>query len=296
MTYKYSIYGFVMSIPFQCPLLPKVSDEKEADVMVVEGTVAGPLYSPAAEGRNWQAAPGRFMCYGGKRAGKFLVENGTRITLDRGIDAEDKMICAYLFTTVLAALLRQRGLLVLHANVIITPRGAVVISGESGSGKSTTQAAMLARGYSMLADDLAVLQLNERGEAVAVPGIPKLNLCEDAAVRLGHDVSKLHRNPLRKIKVDVPITLANMSPLPIPLKTVYVLERHHGDTLKQEVLGGLTKFTALQDCIYGPLFPEEHSGIFAVITTLAAQVELIRLKRPAKGWSVNEVVEAILNG
>ncbi|MBL0225865.1 MAG: hypothetical protein IPQ16_09910 [Geobacteraceae bacterium] len=296
MTYKYRIYGFVMSMPFQCPLLPMALEETAADVTVVEGVIAESNCSPAAKGANWQAAPGRFVCYGGKRGGKLLVENGTKITLERGSDAEDKVICAYLLTIVLAALLRQRGLLVLHANVVITPRGAVAISGESGSGKSTTQAAMLTRGYNMLADDLAVLQLNERGEAVAIPGMPKLNLCEDTAVRLGHDVSKLHRNPLRSIKVVVPLVPSDMPLLPAPLKAVYMLERHHGTTLSQEVLGGVTKFTALQDCIYGPLFPEEHPGIFAVITRLVTQVEVIRLKRPAKGWSVNEVVEAILHG
>ncbi len=296
MTYKYRIYGFVMDLPFPCPILPLEPEESEADVTVTEGLVGQPLTTLTAEGPNWQAAPGCFLLYGGGRAGRFLVENGTRITLERNPNAEDKVICAHLLSSVLAALLRQRGLLVLHANVIITPRGAVAISGESGSGKSTTQAALLTKGYSMLADDLAVLQLGEGGAVVALPGIPKLHLCEDAAVRMGHDVSTLHRYPLRRIKVVVPIAPADMTVTPVTLKTLYLLERHHGATLKREDLGGAHKFAALQDCIYGPLFPEEHEGIFATIAKLASQVDMIRLRRPAKGWSVNEVVEAILHG
>lgn len=296
MIYKYRIYGFVMGLPFPCPMLSEVPEESTVDVPVTEGPVGQPLDFPIAEGLNWQAAPGRFLFYGGRRAGRFLVENGNRITLERNPNAEDKVICAYLLSTVLAALLRQRGLLVLHANVIITLRGAVAISGESGSGKSTTQAALLGQGCRMLADDLAVLQLGEGGAVVALPGMPKLNLCEDAAVRLGHNLNTLHRNPLRRIKVVVPIAPADMTSAPVPLKAVYLLERYHGAALKQEALGSAHKFAALQECLYGPLFPEEHTGIFTTVAQLASQVDMIRLRRPAKGWSVNEVMEAILNG
>lgn len=296
MIYKYRVYGFVMALTFPCQLLAAEPIESEVDVTVEEGLVGYSLEAPVVEGPNWQAAPGRYLLFGGRRSGRFLVENGKLVTLDRNPEAEDKVICAHLLSSILAALLRQRGLLVLHANVIITPRGAVAISGESGSGKSTSQAALLAKGCSMLADDIAVLHVEENGAVVALPGIPKLHLCEDAALMLGHDVTTLSRYPLRRIKVVVPIASVDMSTAPVPLHTVFLLERHHGSGLKLEQLSGASKFAALQDCIYGPLFPEEHTGVFATVTTLASQIDMIRLRRPAKGWSVNEVVEAILHG
>lgn len=296
MIYKYRVYDFVMALPFPCPLLAAESDESEVDVMVVEGPVGYSLGSPVVEGPNWQAAPGQYLLFGGRRSGRFLVESGKRVTLDRNPDAEIKVICAHLLSSILAALLRQRGLLVLHANVIITPRGAIAISGESGSGKSTSQAALMAKGCCMQADDIAVLQLGEDGMVVALPGIPKLHLCEDAAARLGYDVVTLSRYPLRHVKFVVPIASVDMSTTPVRLESIYLLERHHGAGLKLEQLSGARKFAVLQECIYGPLFPEEHTGVFATMTTLASQVDMIRLRRPAKGWSVDEVVESILRG
>jgi hypothetical protein len=225
-----------------------------------------------------------------------LVEEGQKITLFRNPAAEDELLCALLITTVMAVLLSQRGLLVLHANVVVSPQGAIAISGDSGAGKSTTQAAMLAHGCRMLADDVTVLQMESDGTIVALPGIPKMNLCEDAAIRLGHDVSRLQRNPLMGIKVMVPVSQNDCEPLPVPLKKIYLIKKHPGKGLILTPLNGYEKFTALQECIYGPQFPEQQTRIFPLVNALTQQIDIITLQRPIHGCSVNQVVEAILNG
>lgn len=295
MTYTYTLYDLTLAVPFPCPMLTPAPTGAKPDVTVVEGLVPRSLPAPVMKERTWQAAPGIFLFRGGRRAGRFLVEGGQRITMERNPAAEDELLCAFLITSVMAALLRQRGLLVLHANVADTPRGAIAISGESGSGKSTTQAALLAHGCRMLSDDVTVLRLEPDGTVVALPGVHKMNLCEDAAIKLGHDVTRLARNPLMGIKVLVPVAPGDSMTVPVALKKIYLISRHAGEELIVTPLAGFEKFAALQECIYGPQFTEEMPGLFSLVTALTQQVDVFGLQRPAHGCSVNKVVEAILH-
>lgn len=295
MNYNYTAYSLILRVPFRCPALTPAAPDAIPDVSIVEGKVPKHISYPMAEGLHWEASPGLFLLRGGGLAGRFLVENGDRITLERNPGSDDAMLSAHLLTSVMAAILRQRGLMVLHANAAITPKSAIAISGEPGAGKSTTLAALLARGCTMQTDDITALVTGKDSRIITLPGIPKINLCEDAAIRLGHDVNKLPRNPLRNIKVIVPVQDGITSET-ATLKSLYILGSHPGDNLVSFRLAGADKFAALQECIYGPLFPEEHPGLFAITTAVVEQVEVIRIMRPATRWSVNEVAEIILNG
>lgn len=296
MTYIYNLYGLTLAVPFCCPILLLAPSDAVPDVTIIEGTVPRNLEKSVVEDQNWQAAPGHFLLRGGRFAGRFLVEDGRRITLHLNPAAKDETLCALLLTTVIVALLRQRGNLVLHANVVLTPRGAVAVAGESGAGKSTAVGALMARDCRMVTDDIAVLRLGSNGQVMVLPGVSKLNLCEDAAIKLGHRVDFLQRNPLRSDKVSVLVKPTDMVTAPVPLKELFILRRYSGKGVNITPLTGSEKFIAQQDCIYGPLFPEEHSGVFSFIRALAEQVESTRLERPAKGCSVGKVAEAILRG
>jgi hypothetical protein len=289
----YKIYGLAISTPFLCPTLKEAVIDGQPDVVVSEGVVPRSLDAPIATGLSWQAEPGRYLLRGGRRAGRFLVENGTKITLERNPEAEDEMLAFFFLDAVLAALLRQRGLLVLHANAAVTPSGAVAVSGKSGAGKSTTLAALLARGCRMLADDITVLELTEDGRVQALPGIPQMHLAEDAAAGLGADVSGLQRYKWRRMKAAVP-THAEMAVGPAPLQALYLLETADRDDLHCCPLEGIEKFAALQECVYGPLLAGEHPQVFPLFAAVAAQVELFRIERPAARWTAGEIVSLML--
>lgn len=296
MTHHYTLYGLTLVVPFPCPMLTPAATGTVPDVTIVEGAVPFSLASPKAEIDNWQATPGSYLFRGGRRSGRFLVEDGRLITIQRNPAAEDERLYTSLTTNVIGALLCQRGQLVLHASVVMTSRGAVAISGESGVGKSTAQAELLARGCRMVTDDVTVLRLGTDGQVMVLPGISKINLCEDAATKLGLDVTNLPRNPLRRIKVVVPVGYDCMITDPVPLKELYLLNRHPGKGLNITRLTGAEKFHRLQECFYGPLFPEEHPGMFASISSLAEQVEMRVLERPTYGCSVAKVAKAIFHG
>jgi hypothetical protein len=161
MSYTYHAYGLTIRVPFACPALTPSdagSVTAAADVVVVrENPVPRRLRAPQLGEASWDAAPGSFLLRGGKRAGRFLVE-GDAVTFERNSGCDDAILARYFTDRVLAAVLRHRGLLVLHANAVEAPDGAIVIAGESGTGKSTTLAALLDRGCRMLSDDVTALR------------------------------------------------------------------------------------------------------------------------------------------
>ncbi len=288
-------YGLSFNLPFPCPMLAATSRCAQPDVNVVEGPVPRELPAPVAQDRNWQAEPGRFLWKAGKRAGRFLVENGRQITLQRGPAAEDEIIRCHFLDNVLAAALRQNGLLVLHASSVVTPGGAVAVSGESGAGKSTTLATLMQRGCSMLADDVTALRPDANHHLEVIPGLPQFCLCDDAADGLGQDARQLprHRTQSRKVVVQGESAIA---PAPAKLKAVYRLQTHSGDEVRIRRLSGAEKFAALQQCIYGPLLPEEHPGWFPLFRALSSQIAVFLIERPAHRWTAGAVAEVVLHG
>jgi hypothetical protein len=82
---------------------------------------------------------------------------------------------AYLLGPVLGLLLRLRGIVCLHGSGVVIRDRAVLFLGESGSGKSTTAAAMAHRGHKVLADDIVAI-FEERETYLASPGHPYLSL------------------------------------------------------------------------------------------------------------------------
>ena len=293
MTYTYTAYELVLRVPFHCPVLRPAPEDAVPDIIVGEGSVPHRLATPLAEGKMWQAEPDRFLWRGGPRAGRFLVEGGQCITLERNPAAEDEILAFHFLASVMAALLRQRGLLVLHANTAVTPIGAVAVSGESGVGKSTTLAALLGRGCTMLADDVTVLRLRSDGCVEALPGVPQLHLPEDSADNLGQDIAGLPRYRWRRMKAAVSV---ETTPAPAALRALYLLRTKPQNDLQVQTLTGAEKFAALQECVYGPLLPQEHPRHFPLFAAVADQVAVYRLDRPAARWSVDEIVEILLNG
>lgn len=294
MTHAYTAYGLTFHLPFPCPILPVAADDAEPDVRVVEGPVPRQLDAPAAQDQFWQAETGRFLLKAGRRAGRFLVENGRVITLERGAAAEDEMIGLHFADSVLAAALRQNGMLVLHANAVATRRGALAISGVSGAGKSTTLATLLRRGCAMLADDLTVLRPNAEGELEVLPGLAQLCLCKDVATRLGGNVHELScRSPRRKFVVP---THGTMAKSPFPLRALYLLCTHAADELRIHRLEGSAKFEALQESIYGPMLPGEQAAVLPLFATLLQQIKVFCVDRPQNRWTADELAEVILRG
>lgn len=101
-------------------------------------------------------------------------------------------LATYLRGPVMGFVLRQRGVLALHASAISLFGRAIVLCGQTQSGKSTTAAALALRGAPVLCDDVAPLRLIGT-EFCAEPGYAHIGLWPDAVQKLLGDSGALPR-------------------------------------------------------------------------------------------------------
>jgi hypothetical protein len=95
--------------------------------------------------------------------GTRFVVNGaaTRIWGAAGASQTIEDLVTYFLGPVMGFILRRRGITALHASAVAIDGKAIVLTGEAGSGKSTTAAALALRGVSVLCEDIAAIA--ERG-------------------------------------------------------------------------------------------------------------------------------------
>lgn len=289
-SHLYRACGLTLRLPLPCAaLLPVTGDWAQPDIEVVYGDTPEQLPAPFAGERQWQAEPGRFL-YRMGRYGRYLVEDGRRITVTRRAETEDADVCFHLLYVCLAMALEQRGLLVLHANTVRMGDRAVAFAGESGAGKSTLLAALLAEGYPMLADDITVV---DAPPVCVRPGFPHYKLCLDAAERLGATAEAMTPVRWRQLKVGVQAPLTSFSDAAAPLAAIFLLAQHDGATVTCTTLTGIEKFASLRAHSYGPdgSGPLQMQGRAAM--AVAAATPVFRLLRPCRGWSLAAVVAAV---
>jgi hypothetical protein len=159
-------------------------------------------------------------------------------------------VSSYLLGPVMGLVLRLRGRVCLHASALAANGHAFAIIGSPGAGKSTTAAALGARGYAVLADDIVALA--EIGGVIhAYPGYPRLRLWPSAlgvlaeadrsssSIPFGGDESRYH--------LDVTRHGYRFQSTPLPLTTIYALDGRsdRSDAPRVEPMAGEERLIAL---------------------------------------------------
>ena len=159
-----------------------------------------------------------------KNIGVFILDNGCKITAIPIHNVEDSRVRLYIIGTVLAILLYQRGLFVLHGSAVEVDGGAVAFIGPSGWGKSSITAALNAKGHHIIGDDVVPLSV-EKNTMNVFPGFPQLKLHQEVALTLGHDKSRLHSLHPELDKNGFRVAQKEFSQTSLPLKRIYALAK-----------------------------------------------------------------------
>lgn len=182
----------------------------------------------ARGGPYWRAGPGAYLLSIADVA-DFLVRDGQTIDVAAIPDAEETAVTLYLRGSVRAALVHQRGELPLHAATLVPPGGerGVAFCGPSGAGKSTLSAELVRRGWTLAADDLSQVAM-EDGRAMVTPSEPVMKLWQDACDAIGADTATLARvrEGIDKFYLPVPGVSG-----PVHLAAAVEISREEGDAL-----------------------------------------------------------------
>jgi hypothetical protein len=209
-------------LPFACE--PATGGEAP-EVMIRRGIVPSALDDAGASGPTWQMTDRRLLLSIPGIA-RFLLTAGEHILVEPESDARLGDIPVFLVGTALGLLLHQRGSVVLHASAVEADGKAILFCGPSGAGKSTLAAALADRGYPLLADDLCVLSIDERGVPLAHPDGGRLKLWARAVEALGAGERRGApvRSMLGKYYVEPPAVAGG----PLPVARIYQLREARG--------------------------------------------------------------------
>lgn len=213
---------------------------------------------------------------------RFLVEDGERIIVEPLEGADMEYVKAIVSGELMSALLRQRGLLVLHASCVAREGEAVGFVGHSGWGKSTLASHFVHEEYRLLADDVLAIRF-EGGEAFAVPAYPQVKLRQDSGALYVDGFEALSEAHAETDKRLVSFQ-RSFQEEPTRLAGLYVLESESRPVSgvvplpAQQAFVELTRHTRATNLIKKPEFVSAH---LAQVTRLLSvvPVRLLRRKR-----------------
>lgn len=186
MKYNYKIYGLSVCSPM--PIIEAIEIEKQEtyDVTIemknvdfLPNEVNGAIY--------FQPEKIRFFI---KNVGWYTVTNGSGILIESMNSAILDNIKCYLLGSAFGFLMIQRKKLAVHGSCVACQGKGVILTGESGAGKSTIATSLCLQGNTFVSDDVSALErLNNK--VLVQMAYPQRKLCKDAAVLLGYTMDQM---------------------------------------------------------------------------------------------------------
>lgn len=224
--------------------------------------------------------------------GVLTVRDGRQIDVQPLSGVPARLLRMMVLGPAMAAVLHQRGCLLIHASVVEIRGHAVAFLGASGAGKSTIAAAMHAAGHRLVADDVAAVRVGESGAEVYA-GFPQLKLWPDAATALGRDAERLPRLEAGIEKRAQRLRHGFVHRKALPLARVYVLE--YGPTTEVTRLHPHVGLLTLAAHGYGiqRLVADSSADQLRKRAAIVNGIGVHRLARPCDLGSLGGVVERV---
>jgi hypothetical protein len=231
-----------------------------------------------------------------KNIALFFVENGNHIIIYReSEDISELAIRSYLTGSAMALALIQKGYLPIHGATIEYGGKGIIISGESGAGKSTVTMELLNQGCKFVSDDLSAVQFMD-GDIKVLPGFPQQKLCRDVVERFSINIDELiyideERDKFARILDKGYVT----DPILITCMIVISASMEAEKVECIEVIGG-EKLHLLMNNIYRGLVYERLNNDakrFHMFVQVAATIPIYIIKRPEEGYWVPEIIQCL---
>lgn len=293
MTYYYKIYGQTLVSDFAFPQLVPAGETEAgtSEIYIREGAFPEELKRE----NNCYSEIGNTVSYLSNDYCYLYVTDGATITYERKTKEADTLLNAYLLGWGMSMLFHQRGGLAIHCACVADERGAVIISGDSGCGKSTMTSYFLSRGYHLVADDMSVVVFDPEENCYATPAFPYQKQCRNEIVDKGYDEKKLVYIDEMKDKFLVPVA-GEFSTEPVPVRAMLLLGFTKEEKPQLHEITGIDKMHACVHALFlRPLFreklyaPENGSRCLK----MAAKIPIYGLLRPRVGDTRQQIFQMV---
>ncbi|OKH32526.1 serine kinase [Calothrix sp. HK-06] len=280
----YVYTGFNLGIHSELPLPELTTSNTQADITIRLGN----LNDLQGEHSN----SNDYFLGSIEGVGMVLVKEGREIILDPNPEIDESILRPFILGAVISILLRQRGLLVLHASSVAINGEAIAFIGESGWGKSTLAEAFHSQGYSILTDDVMAVSVDGY-QPLVIPSFPQVRLWSDTAAAVGHAPGSLPSLSIETPKLSH-ILSDGFVQTPLPLKRIYVLD--FAAEFKIIPVDMQTSFVELMRHsreVQALKTPEHMNAYLHLCTSLLKQVPVYRLQRKRSLSALSNLVDLI---
>ena len=282
---------FDLNVRSALPLGEAIGSPAAAHVRIALGPVPDRLQAPAVRGLRYEVGPDECLVRMDGIA-DFHVQTRDRLTVRTNANATPADIGRCLLGTPMAALLYARGHLLLNGACILTTRGAVVLTGSSGSGASTLAAALCQAGADLVSDGFCALATTDGIQVL--PGPLFVRLAPDSLVRLGVDPDGhvLEGPGARRHILPMAGVIA-----PVPLRAIVVLSMDGGDRVRFAKAGPQSGLLRLEREVHRPHLARPLLGqgrYFEHLASIIRHIDLYFACRPRHWFDPAALADAVL--
>ncbi|SFB84211.1 hypothetical protein [Butyrivibrio sp. YAB3001] len=297
MSYKYWIYGLNIESELEMPEAYERDFSCEPDVRIVFGELPEEvleMHPERGQGDNLCAFSKESVAFRVPDVADFCVFKD-KITVKIFDGAPPLYPPSIVLGTCLGHCMLLRKKVVFHGGGIFKDGKGVIVTGESGAGKSTVTDALLSDGFSFIADDVCAVTLNE-GSTHLDMAYPQQKLCRDAAIKRGYDLSELIYINEDRDKFAVRLKDGFM-PDGADLNYIFEIALSESDELSFRKVTGQEKLMLLMRNIYiGDMgfylwgVPPEY---MKYCLKVASGIEVYQISRPKNKDTLQDIVKFI---
>ena len=196
----------------------------------------------------------------------------------------------------MALIALQKKILPIHSSGIMKGNNAILISGDSGAGKSSLTAAYIENGFDLMADDVTYIKKGEGDMPFAYPAFPYQKLCRNEVEKRHQGEEGLVYIGEEKDKFLVPWR-GNYTAGSRPLKAIIYMSKYQGDELLIEEVKGFEKYLVLSKALFMlALIGEKvyQKEIGENVMWLASKIPVIGVLRPEGKDTLKEITDETL--
>lgn len=237
---------------------------------------------------------GWFRRYG---YGSFMITNGDKIEYQLVSDSDRLMINQIFLCLAFFYILYQRGIIAMHGSGLVWNGKTLIVSGQSGSGKSSLAEAILKQGAKFLADDTVAVTVDENG-VYAAPAYPQQKLCPDQIteeMRKNYNMVLLPEDAdVAKYGVRMPDRFCSV---PQKLDALIILQKD--DKISNPVISEINGSDKIKYLIQNLYKYETYTrvgleaDIFKKCIKMANEIKIYLISRPAVGMTVDKQLELV---
>ena len=292
--YHYRLYGFHVISDLFFPQLVKENIEKpdSETIYILAGEVPEWLRKEKVKKYSF----GMEYSWLSNRTAWIIVENGNHIWYVLKENGKETYLQSYILGFGLSMLAMQRGMLSLHCSALCNEKGAVLIAGESGVGKSTVASAILEEGYSLMADDMVLVETGREGMIFANPAFPFQKLCRNVAEERGYTLSELLYINEEKDKFLVPYQ-GDFCVDPMPVRAFVLLGMVEEEKVEAFPVLGTERISVYANNLFlRHLLKEERysPSVVQKCLEMAAKVSTYYVGRPIGKDTTEQVIREVL--